>query len=272
MRSLVTRFLPALALLAGFATPAMAQEGRDEVYPIVNGQRPITLHKGQFLVDLDFVYQNNPDPIDANIFADVALEYGVIKNLTVGTLPVTLGLSPEAEVTHAAAFARYRFLYGQTFPLELAAELQVLFPFEDGRDFGVAPGVRARWFINNAARLDFGLFLPITFADPDAVIGLALPVELTVSVARQIFVGVETGFVYPNFDFSVFQVPLGLKVGYTIARNAESPFLDIYLGFAFPGFLSGSETIDLGTGESTTETDVNTDVWQIMVGARFFAN
>jgi len=279
MRSLVTRFLPALALLTALASPALAQEDRNETYPIVYAQRPITLQPNQFMVDLNFDYlQLGGDGGDNPIFADVALEYGVMKNLTVGTLPVTLGLSPKAEVNRASAFGRYRFLYGAHFPLELAAELQVTFPFGDTANFGLNPGLRARYFINNAARLDIGAFLLVEFLksqnDPGnrgTAIGFELPVDLSISLARQIFLTIDTGFIYPDFDVSVFNVPLGIKLGYTLPRNEEMPFLDIYATFSFPGFLSSHEELDLSDGTTSTTTDVTTDIWQLGIGATFHA-
>lgn len=264
MRSQFARLVPALGLCATLTAPlaARAEEG-DEPYPQVYGQRPITLDEGQFVATGVFEFLKPGKGADMEISLLGSVDYGVMKNLTVGALAVPLGLSPETNYGNPEAYVRYRFLRGAT-PVELGVDLRARFPVEDGSKFGLAPGLVGSWEINDAAKLEFGVYLPLTFSDPIAK-ELYVPISLAISFTRNIFFEVGTGLDLPDFDGDLLMIPLEVQVGYTLPKNDESPLADIFLGFGFPGFLGPTINSDL-----TTSTGVNTDTWQFQIGGRLF--
>ncbi|MFO0749990.1 MAG: hypothetical protein U1F43_30620 [Myxococcota bacterium] len=265
MRPIAHRIIPVLGLCASLVTPlvAHAEEADEEPYTIVYGARPITLNAGQFAgaLALDFIKPGSG--ADLAIDADIALDYGVIKNLTVG-VEANFGLSPKSDLRNPTLYGLYRFLRGAT-PVELGVILEATFPVEDGTHFGLAPGIVGSWQINPAAKLEFGVKLGLTFSDP---LGkeLAVPLALAISFTRNIFFQLDTGLFLPDFKSDLLIVPVGVRFGYTLPKNDDSPLLDLYVGFSFPSFLGPK--LDLTNG--TSSTGVNTDFWEIAVGGRFF--
>jgi len=254
----------ALAATAVVPLSAHAEEGEEDPYPLVYGQRPITLNEGQSVPMAMFNFSEVGGD-DMLIGLTAGFDYGIIKNLTAG-VTAPFSISPEGDVGNPRIYGRYRFLRGAT-PVELGVDLGATFPVVDGTDFGVDLGLLAKYQINDAAQLRFGVYLDVVFAD-ETVTGLRIPIDLAISFTRNIFFELNTGINLPDFEGDLLTVPLGIKVGYTLAKSDDEPLADIFLGFAFPGFLG--PTIEVNDGIPESSTGVNTDAWTIVLGGRIF--
>ncbi|MCC6620988.1 MAG: hypothetical protein IT385_07020 [Deltaproteobacteria bacterium] len=245
---------------------AHAEEGEEDPYPIVYGQRPITLNAGQSVPAATFLFsESGIEGADMGISLLAAFDYGVIENLTAG-VSAPFMLSPEGDVGNPHIYGRYRFLRGAT-PVELGVELGATFPVVDGTDFGIDVSLLGKYQINKAAQLRFGLRLDLVFAD-ELGKSFGIPLDLAISFTRNIFFELNTGVFLPDFEGDLLTVPLGIKVGYTLPKSDDEPLADIFLGFSFPGFLG--PTIEIVDGVPESSTGVNTDAWTIMLGGRIF--
>lgn len=254
--------LVGLTLLAPHA--ARAEEGGEEPYSIVYAQRPLTLDAKKFVFTgaLGFGKTEHVDKLGVDL--NLSIDYGVMKDLTVGALLVPLGLSPKVEYGNPFIYGRYQFMHGK---IELAAELGASIPVVKDTHFGLAPGVRAAFIINDAAKLDVGLFVDLSFDDP-VVTRLDIPLALAISFTRELFFEVRTGVQMAKFKPELLTIPLGVELGYSIAKGHDEPFIDVFLGFGFPEFL-GPETKATTTGVETS-TGLHTGDWDLEVGARIF--
>lgn len=254
------RTLAAAAVLASMSIAgpiAHAEDDGEDVESIVYAQRNIVLATGLVRPEgmLSFTRISGID--DTFIRLDARAAWSPIKNLEVGALAVPLALSPDVEYGNPRLYARYRVLEGA---FEIAPELG----FEFNKSNVLTVGVPMRAKLNPAAYIEFAPFLVVDFPgsdDPDGTetqVGFALPVEIAISVMRQLYISFHTGLNLPDFDFDLASIPLMLEVGYSLPSGADTAWIDIYLGFGFPGFLN------LGPGDA-----LNTDIWTAGLGARF---
>lgn len=231
--------------------------------PMKFSERPLTLTEGTFAIDGSLRYLKlasieagpvtiTPDPI---ISLDVMVQYGIMDDLEVGALAVPLVLSPDADYGNPFLYGRYRFVKSA---VELAGQIGITIPVQDGSSFGLDLGLPVLFGLTNTTKLISGVYVNLLFADPDMIPTLRIPLDFAVNFSEQLFLTLRSGLNVPDFDFDFMTVPLGVGLGYTLAANAENPLADLYLTFDFTNFIQGS-------GDT-----INADVFAIAIGARVF--
>jgi hypothetical protein len=106
----------------------------------------------------------------------------------------------------------------------LAYELRGVVPIADGTSFGLQPGLPVRFRIPSIARIDTGLFVPITFSK-DVAYSFSVPAALYFQV-KDFFFGPMTGFRWDHFAIPATpltqsttkeqaDITAGLAAGYT---------------------------------------------------------
>lgn len=249
-RSSIKRILLLSATAAGMTFSAAAS-AEDDGYPLVYGQRPIVLTKGLSQIEAAFNF-TKLDISDVRIGLNASFDYGILDNLTAGVLAMPLSLSPESDYGNPSVYGTYRFLEGA---FDLGAHLRLNLPVNSG-DFSMGVGAVGRFFLNDAAFVNVGALLGVTFGDATSL-GLSIPVELGISFTRNIFFSVDTGFTYVNFDTDAWAVPLGVGVGYSLEGVQGSPMLDLYLKFGLTNAIGSSGAFE----------DLS---WQALLGGRFY--
>lgn len=257
----IAKSLAAAAALAAmtFSAPMVAHADDDEdedTESIVYAQRDIVLSTGLLRPEGAFSFSKFGGD-DLFIRLDAGAAWAPIKNLQVGALAAPIALSPDVEYGNPRLYARYQLTEGA---FQIAPELG--FVFNKANILSV--GVPMRFKINPAARLDVHPFLLIDLPGSDdldgteTAFGLSIPVELAISLTRSIYLAVQTGFELPNFDGDGF-IPLGLQLGYSLPNEADTAWIDLYLGFRFNIFMPLSPELDAP----------NTDSWTLALGAAF---
>lgn len=231
-----------------------------EVAPIAYTHRSMTLPSGTLRIDVGpadramlqrggFMVMGTPG--DTGIGLSAGAAFGVIDGLEVGAMVLPLSLSPEADYLNPSVYGRFRILDGN---FQLGAQVRATVPVQDGSNFGLDLGVPIKIMLGNGAHLNTGIEFQIQFADPDAIFGINIPLELAFNITESIFAGVSTGLWQPNLDVSTTFIPLNLFAGYTMSLGTGM-VLDATVDFGFPSFLvtSGPDT-------------VVTDFWQLTFG------
>jgi len=236
------------------AAPTSAHADDDEGYPLVFDQRPIVLTAGLSQIEAAFGARKIDSPLFPDVFLrlDATFDYGVTDNLTVGILAVPLALTPEADYGNPRAYARFRLIKG---PVEVGVALGVTVPVNSG-SLGVDVGLVARLFLNKAAYLNIGGTFGINFAT-GTPLSLSIPVDLGISLSRNLFLTVASGFNIPVLDNDFWAVPLGAGVGYTLEAANGGPMADLFLKFNLPFIVNSNTTFDDMT-------------WEVFLGGRLY--
>jgi hypothetical protein len=265
----LAKSLAAAAALAAmtFSAPMVAHADDDEeedTESIVYAQRDIVLSTGLLRPYGTFTFAKYPPNVpiasdDLFIGLNAGAAWSPIKNLEVGALAVPLSISPDAEYGDPRLYVRYQLTEGA---FQIAPELG--FVFNKANILSV--GAPMRFKINPAARLDLRPMFLIDLPgsdDPDGTetaFGLSIPVEVAISLTRSLYLEVQTGFELPNFDVSeVAYIPLGLQLGYSLPNEADTAWIDIYLGFKFNAFIPLMDGADVPSTRS----------WTLSLGAAF---
>ena len=209
----------------------------EDSYPLVYGQRPIVLTKDLTQIEAAFSFvKPGFEGSELAVRLDAAFEYGIAEDLTLGVLAVPLGIEPERAYGQPVAYGTYRLLDQAQF--EVGARASVTFPGPDDGDLGVAAGLVGRVYFNNAAFLNVGALFGLSFSDP-TVTRLDVPVELGVSLTRNLFLSVQTGLGVPELDLDAFTLPARLAVGYT--EGEERPTYDVFVRAGTPSVVTHSD-------------------------------
>jgi len=258
----LAKSLAAAAALAAitFSAPmvAHADDEEEDTESIVYAQRDIVLSTGLFRPYgfLSFTDSGFPDA-DLFIRFDAGAAWSPIKNLEVGALAVPLAISPEADYGDPRLYVRYQVTQGA---FQLAPELGFVF----NKANVLSVGLPMRYKINPAARIDVRPMFLIDLPGSDdadgteTAFGLSIPVEVAISLTRSIYLEVQTGFELPNFDGDGI-IPLGLLLGYSLPNEADTAWIDLFLGFRFNAFIPLAEGADVPF----------TDFWTLSLGAAF---
>jgi hypothetical protein len=251
--------------VAGAALLLGAPARADERLPLPLARRPLTLTRSTLRVDGAFninrVSVTVTSPLLGSVTASstaVSLNagagFGITDDLEAGATVLPLQLSPDFAFGNPTAYGRFRFLRGS---FELGGELSVVLPVQGS--FGLTVGLPMLIHVGEVGRIDTGVALGLVFSDPLGK-NLLVPIGYAHNVTPNVFLGARTGLGVPNFKFDALTIPLGVFGGYTLASGAgNSPALDAFLGFDFPGFLTPG-------GASA----VNTNVFTIGLGLRYF--
>ncbi len=177
--------------------------------------------------------------------------YGITDDFEVG-LGFPLMLSPDADLGDLPLWASYRFIQGKT---QVGARLNILIPASS--DFQLEPGIQLSSRPCDAFRIEAGLFFRLIFADT-FYSAINVPVRLTYSVTRNIYLGLQTGLhiaLLPDPFDPVISIPLLLHYGYTI--DAGGTPIDISAQFGW------RQLFAVSGGNS----DTFTELWDLYLGA-----
>lgn len=225
----------ALASLVASSVPAAALA--EDSYPLVYGQRPIVLTKDLSQIEAAFSFvKPGVEGSGIAVRLDANFDYGLTEDLTLGVLAVPLGIEPDRAYGQPVAYGTYRLL--DKARLEVGARASVTFPGPDDGDLGVAAGLVGRVYLNKASFLNVGAHFGLTFSDP-TVTRLDVPVELGVSLTRNLFLSVQTGLGIPELDLDAFTLPARLAVGYT--EGEERPTYDLFVRAGTPSVVTHSD-------------------------------
>lgn len=219
-----------LALL-GLAQRADADEPFRQVdRPLTHAQGTLNLYAG---LDIYRVYA----PIDGrlSIGRDTAValhagvELGIVEDFTIGALVFPLQLTPETQYGDAALYGLYRFLRGD---VEIAGALGLTLPSLPNSDPVLSLGLPIRVHVSHRVRFDTGPSMAFAFGD-ETHASLFIPFSLSINPGARFLFGMDTGLSFPDMDFDLTTVPLGLAFGYTVGRQ-EGAFADLWVHFEWP--------------------------------------
>ena len=126
---------------------------------------------------------------------------------------------------------------------EIALEGRIFVPIEGGSEFGVMLGIPVLFHIAHLARIDAGVYAPVTYtAQLDMY--FSVPVDLWVQATDRLWLGPMSGFVFRSVNNEV-SVPLGFGGGYQIL-----PAVDLKAQLLFPAVneTHGGESFGVGVG------------------------
>ncbi len=251
-----------LTLLAG-AGAARAEGGQPIGDPGVRmplpfAQRPLTLPKMTLAPQLGFkVTHISSDGFSLPTIVDLeaGAHFGITDDFEVGVLALPIRFAPDFGFGNPRLEATYRFLKGD---VEIGARLGVTFITTKGASgASLEPGLPILFHLGPSARLDTGVFFPLTFGTApsvaglgiglgsDTTVGLRAPVRFTYNVLPELYLGAQSGLAIADLGHAgdSMYVPLGFVAGYAIAGE-KGPLLDIDPYFTFPLFATPSSDGD----------------------------
>ena len=139
--------------------------------------------------------------------------FGLTKEWEAGAAFLPFKLAPDFDFSQITVFVTRGFRF-ENWDLGVRLSFQTpRFNKDDMRVWVINPGVPIL-YRSDFFRFDAALFVP--FATRDWSTGLTVPLRGTVSLDAHVFLGLESGFVQPRFDYeSDSLVPLGALAGYT---------------------------------------------------------
>jgi hypothetical protein len=251
-----------LTLLAG-VDAAHAEGGQPVGDPAVRmplpfAQRPLTLPKMTLAPELGF----NVAHISSNGFSlptfvnlEAGAHFGITDDFEVGAVALPIRFAPDFGFGNPRLEATYRFLKGD---IEMGGRLGVTFITTSGASGVVLePGLPMLFHLGASARLDLGVFVPLSFGtgatigglptsiNSDTTVGLRIPVRFTYNVIPELHIGAQTGLGINDFGDAgnTIYVPLGFVAGYAIPGE-KGPLLDIDPYFTFPLFATPGSSGD----------------------------
>lgn len=180
--------------------------------------------------------------------------FGLTKDWEAGAIFLPFKVAPDFDFSQITVFVTRGFRFKN-------ADLGLRFSFQtprigqDGfRVWVLNPGVPIL-FRSEFFRFDGGVFLPL--ATRDWSTGLTVPLRASLSLDAHVFVGAESGFVQPKFDYkNDLKIPLGALAGYTMLFGSR--VVDFTAMFTWDSFFSPNAA-----------ADKNLDVKTYRVGAGF---
>ncbi len=272
---------------SAYASDPMADESTDDSMTVAGSksqqaysQRSITIPQGQLRIDLGpadralLQYSGFAGGIvptfvrgggfvvtgyDLGVVSDTAIDlrlgaaFGVIDGLEVGAMVLPLGLAPSGRDTYGdpSVYGRFRILDGG---FQLGAQVGLAIPVQDGSDLSLGVSVPIKVLIGDSMALNTGVEFNMTFADPDSIFGINIPLEFAINLTDSIFAGLVTGLNQPNLDVSTTFIPLGIYGGYTLPLG-DNMLLDATVDFRLPMLVN-----------TTSGGPSGFDFWQLTVG------
>ncbi len=211
--------------------------------------RPLTLPLGVLRGDLAFSYQHG-DP--ALWGSALSAGYGVTDDFELDATFLPLLLAPVFEYGNPTVSGTYRFIRGGA--LEVGGFLGLTLYTHNTRVSGaltVTPGLPLLVRFGDSARLDSGVFVPVTFgADRGTILGAFAPVRLTFQANDPLYLGLGTGLGVGDFSHfgDTIYAPLNAFVGYAIAPGC-SPLFDLRATLGFPDLYASGDRGGIETND-----------------------
>lgn len=179
---------------------------------------------------------------ELEVGAAVGARFGILDDLEVGATFAPLVITPAFAYGNPRLWSTFRFLKER---VEVGASLSVAIitcaaplsppplPFQE-RGVVVQPGLPAWIHLEEAARLDVGVYVPIEFEGLGAL-GMKIPIEFVYDFVKAVHVAVSTGFIISNLNDTISHifVPVSLSTGFALAGK-KGPVLDIDPFFRLP--------------------------------------
>ena len=239
--------LAGLAMVAGAGSARAEEPGKPgEKMPLPFAQRPLTLPAMTLAPEIGFEVTH----VSLGGFGSfnsvgmpIGVRFGILDDLEVGATVLPLELSPDFAYGNPEVQATYRFVKGN---VEVGARLRSVFSFKTGDSgVGLEPGLPILVHIGEAARLDTGVFVQMSFGPANGfigaggrtTIGMKIPLQFIYDVIPELHIGATTGLSIADFGSAgnSLYIPLGFVAGYAIG-NEKGPFIDIDPYFRFPIF------------------------------------
>ncbi len=266
-----------LAAVASRSSTASAQEtapaGRTGELIERYDDRSITLPRLALRVEASFWIRHTRGNDDTFIGLDSGVAFGVTDSIEIGLARQRVGmehtyqsfglvpllLTPRFQFGDIPLYARFRFLQKRW--VEIGAE--VLFEIPVRTFFGASLGMPVRFRFSSFA-VDLQPSFRLVFLDDDGGPGRAtrpefrMPVSISFNLTDDFYLGVITGFGWVDFDDDGFQMPFGLRAGFTLLVG-ERAMIDLE-----PSFML-TRLIDSGRGDV-----LNGRSWAVTFNARLY--
>jgi len=125
--------------------------------------------------------------------------------------------------------------------VELALEGRAFLPVNAGAHFGAMFGVPILFHLGDRARIDTGVYVPVTFTTPIDTY-FSAPIDLWFQPTAKLWLGPMSGVVFHSVNNHV-SVPLGFGLGYQFTHA-----LDLKTQILFPSINDNQGTQSFGVG------------------------
>lgn len=200
--------------------------------------RPMNLPRSDFSLDLGLGVGHRPEGDTTGLGVNLEMAAGLTSFIQLG-VRTGLRLGHDGRATQADAYGRMfdtetwgtdgqpvanpevslRWLVVPGSAAELGLEARVVLPAEDGTDLTLMPALPLALHIGGAARIDTGLYIPITFHH-DTVVTVSIPIHVWFQITSSTFLGPLTGVRFHDHGGGT-TVPLGFGLGHALAHNVD---------------------------------------------------
>ena len=272
-------------------------------YPVNYAARALTLKRFQLRADLGFFVDHADLSVPGAAFTyeetlfslGLGAAFGITDNFELGLsserlgarrtssgfydtiLPATLVpvVLDQGNAGNLGLYFRARFFGGGL--IEVAADLGLIFPtagsktFLGAVDFGFFLAGIARVHLHDRVALDLGVQFDLTLiesppmVDADHLTNLDVPIFLTFGLMDPLWITIETGVRFPDFD--LLTIPLGFELGYGLA--VQNFLLDLVVGFDFPALVNTSG--DQAYANLLAPDAIGTEHWMLTLAVRAHA-
>jgi hypothetical protein len=225
--------------------------------------RPMTLSRHDFALDLGLGVGHRPLPREdaTGLGLNLELSAGIASMVELG-VRTGLRFGRDGRASGADVYGRtfdtetygtggetvanpeLRVLWGlvRRSIVELGLEGRLVLPAEEGTHLTVVFAVPVVFHMGGVARLDSGLYVPITFAD-DTWTAVSIPIHLWFQIGERTFLGPLTGVRFEEGDDT--DVPLGFGIGHGLSYSVD---LKAWLLFPDVSGDGSAKTFGLGLG------------------------
>ena len=243
-------------LLVTIAAAAVVVGTGDKAEAASYVNRPITLSRSEWSLDLGLGVGHRPGPSITGLGFNLEMHAGLTSFLQLG-IRTGFGIGRDGRATRADS-------YGRTFEtetywpggdtvarpeialrwalvhsaVELALEARAMLP-TDGGYFGIMLGVPVALHIGSGARLDTGLYVPMLFANETQTL-ISIPLHLWLQANSKLYLGPLLGF---RFHSPGTEVPFGFGLGYSVSYD-----VDFKTWILFPNIKETAKSFGAGAG------------------------
>lgn len=232
----LTSPMNSLNILAGPGQP-MLLGGRFAEQGVVDGGAAY-LHRGPLV-------SANPG---SEFWLRGGVAFGLTKDWEAGALFLPFRLAPNFTFSSITVFVTHGFRF-KNWDTGVRVLFQTPYKNAEGeRVWQLNPSVP---FLYRSEAFRFDAALVVPFASRDWRVGLSVPLRASLNFDSHVFVGVESGFVKPNFnDGHDLNVPLGALAGYTgLFGSRVVDFTGVFAWdhFLAPSPLPGTSAFDVAS-------------------------